>query len=127
MRRLNNGSAVGYGISFDVSSLSEPCQTIKVRLMESFITTGKDMPISRLTSKGQTTIPKEIRERLNLKPGDRIRYTIDAEDRVVIEPFHNDLASLAGIFYDPNRKSISIEEMKETMEKAVADHVMGRE
>ena len=29
-----------------------------------------------LTSKGQTTIPAEVRQMLNLKPGDRIRYII---------------------------------------------------
>ncbi|MBH0182710.1 MAG: AbrB/MazE/SpoVT family DNA-binding domain-containing protein, partial [Nitrospira sp.] len=29
------------------------------------------MPTSTVTSKGQTTIPKEIREHLHLKPGDR--------------------------------------------------------
>lgn len=40
--------------------------------------------ISRLTSKAQTVIPKSVRERLNLKPGDRVRYRI-ARDGIVIE------------------------------------------
>lgn len=39
---------------------------------------------SKVTSKSQTVIPKEVRERLGLKPGDRIRYRIDA-NRVEIE------------------------------------------
>jgi antitoxin PrlF len=31
---------------------------------------------SKLTSKSQTVIPKEIRQRLGLKPGDRLRFTV---------------------------------------------------
>lgn len=35
------------------------------------------MESSTLTRKGQTTIPKAIRERLNLKPGDRIDFVVE--------------------------------------------------
>ncbi len=38
---------------------------------------------SRLTSKSQTTIPKRIRERLRLKPGDVVKYEIEG-DRVIL-------------------------------------------
>jgi len=99
----------------------------KVRRIIIFITMSKDMPISTLTSKGQTTIPKEIRDKLDLKPGDRIYYSVEENNRVVLRVQNKSLAKLAGIFYDPNRKSVSIEEMNEAMEKAVADHVMGEE
>ena len=33
------------------------------------------MSISTLTSKGQTSIPKDVRERVGLKPGDRMQFT----------------------------------------------------
>ena len=39
---------------------------------------------SKVTTKSQTVIPKEVRERLRIKPGDRIRYRIEP-DRVEIE------------------------------------------
>ena len=32
---------------------------------------------STITSRGQTTVPKAVREALELKAGDRIRYTIE--------------------------------------------------
>ena len=35
------------------------------------------MPTSTLTSKGQVTIPKQIRNRLHLKAGDRLLFTVD--------------------------------------------------
>lgn len=34
------------------------------------------MPNSTMTSKGQTTVPKEVREALDLKPGDRLTWQI---------------------------------------------------
>jgi antitoxin PrlF len=46
-------------------------------------------PISRLTSKSQTVIPKVVRERLGLKPGDLLRYVVEG-DRVVIERIKNE-------------------------------------
>jgi AbrB family looped-hinge helix DNA binding protein len=42
-----------------------------------------EISVSRVTSKGQVTIPKEIREALNLSEGDRIVYQTDG-DRVYI-------------------------------------------
>jgi AbrB family looped-hinge helix DNA binding protein len=39
---------------------------------------------STLTSKGQTTVPKAIRERLRLKPGDRITFTPMPDGTVVM-------------------------------------------
>ena len=41
------------------------------------------MMTSRLTSKGQTTVPREIRQRLGLKPGDALLYVEEA-GRVVL-------------------------------------------
>jgi AbrB family looped-hinge helix DNA binding protein len=37
------------------------------------------MPLSVLTKKWQTTIPKEIRDFLKLKPNDKILYLIEGE------------------------------------------------
>ena len=33
---------------------------------------------SKITSKSQTVIPKEVRDRLGIKPGDRVRYSMSA-------------------------------------------------
>ncbi|MFZ1107094.1 MAG: AbrB/MazE/SpoVT family DNA-binding domain-containing protein [Rhodomicrobium sp.] len=38
---------------------------------------------SRLTSKSQTTIPKRIRDRLQLKPGDFVKYEVE-DGRVIL-------------------------------------------
>ncbi|MBI4686579.1 MAG: type II toxin-antitoxin system PrlF family antitoxin [Nitrospirae bacterium] len=75
------------------------------------------MSISTVTSKGQTTIPKEIREYLKLHPGDRIDFIIGSEGKVVIEPTTLDVKELEGILYSPSRKKVSVEEMKTAIKK----------
>ena len=41
------------------------------------------MPTATLTSKGQTTIPREVREFLKVKSGDKLEFKINAEDQTV--------------------------------------------
>lgn len=40
------------------------------------------MPKTTLTSKGQVTIPKEIRQRLGLKQGDQLNFRFDGAGRL---------------------------------------------
>jgi antitoxin PrlF len=41
---------------------------------------------SAITSKGQATIPKPIREHLGLKPGDRVKFFVHPDGSVVLLP-----------------------------------------
>ena len=50
---------------------------------------------SKLTAKGQITIPKRIREKLNLEPGDRVLF-IEREGEIVLEPVKYTLLDLRG-------------------------------
>lgn len=50
---------------------------------------------SKVTAKGQTTIPKEIRELLGLRPGDRVLFLRKGSD-VVIQPLVSTLQDLRG-------------------------------
>ena len=76
---------------------------------------------STLTSKGQTTIPAEIREALNLKPGDKIRYVVSG-DRVYLRVKNVRLADLAGALgKPPNGASLSIDEIDDAIMDAVAE------
>lgn len=88
------------------------------------ITSGNEMPISRLTSKGQTTIPKSIRDALRLKTGDRIEFILEDGDCARLRPINRDISSLDGILFDPNRKPVSIEEMNEAIAEAAVDRYL---
>jgi AbrB family looped-hinge helix DNA binding protein len=52
------------------------------------------MPSSRISSKGQVTIPQEIRVRLGLREGDRVDYVCD-QGRVYIQPLREGRRSFA--------------------------------
>lgn len=75
------------------------------------------MPTATLTSKGQTTIPKEIRERLKLKPGDRIEFVVEDGGRVVLRPRNRSLDDLVGMLKPRDGRRASIEEMNEAIQE----------
>ncbi len=64
-----------------------------------------------LTSKGQTTIPKEIRDSLGVKPGDRITCTLMPDGTVVLRVKSKNITGLAGALHKKGRKPVSIEQM----------------
>ncbi len=74
------------------------------------------MSITTITTKGQTTIPKEIRDKLNLRPGDRISFIVEDDGRVYIQPLNVHVEDLSGILHKPGMKPVSIEEMNEAIE-----------
>jgi AbrB family looped-hinge helix DNA binding protein len=75
---------------------------------------------SAITSKGQATIPKAIREHLGLKPGDRVKFFILPDDRVVMLPVVP-VTALRGILKSKRRRPVTIEEMNEGIAQAVVD------
>lgn len=62
-----------------------------------------------LTSKGQTTIPKAIRDSLGMKPGDRMTFTLMPDATVVMRVKNKRLADIAGALYKKGRKPLSVE------------------
>lgn len=73
------------------------------------------MAASTLTTKGQITLPKEVRKKLNLKPGDRIDFEIAEGGEVRLHPLRGDLRSLKGFLKQPGRKPVSLEEMEDAI------------
>jgi antitoxin PrlF len=70
------------------------------------------MPSAMVTSKGQITIPKRIRDFLKVKPGDRVDFDIDAKGTVVVRPGGADVRQLKGLLHRPRRSPVSLEAME---------------
>ena len=55
------------------------------------------MPIATVTSKGQITIPKEVRDHLRLSSGDRLEFVVDPQGAVVLKPARRAARDLFGL------------------------------
>ncbi|MEP7002373.1 MAG: type II toxin-antitoxin system PrlF family antitoxin [bacterium] len=69
---------------------------------------------AKITSKGQITVPKVVRETLCLLPGDRMNFVIHDDGTVTVEAETVDLPSLRGVVR-PGGIHVSIEEMNEAV------------
>ena len=69
------------------------------------------MATATLTVKGQTTIPKEVREFLNLHAGDKLDFVISADGQVILKPATVDVRELKGFMKRPGRQPVSVEAM----------------
>lgn len=79
------------------------------------------MTRSTLTSKGQTTIPKAIRDHLGLRPGERIDYVVEEGGKVVLRPAAHDLRDLAGVIHRQGMRPLTVEEMSEVVRRRGAE------
>ena len=69
-----------------------------------------------LTSKGQTTIPKDVRDYLGLRPGDRIEFVLTEDKTVLLKPATRAVTDLKGFLPKPP-KPVSIEAMNAAIRK----------
>jgi antitoxin PrlF len=79
---------------------------------------------SAITSKGQATIPKAVRDHLQLKPGDRLKFFIHPDGSVVLLP-KLPVSALRGIV-KTRRRRVSIAEMNEAIAAGAAEHEVRR-
>ena len=69
------------------------------------------MASATITSKGQVTIPVQVRSALGLDAGDRIEFVEVAKGQFAIVAATRSVRELNGLFQDRRRKPVSIEEM----------------
>jgi AbrB family looped-hinge helix DNA binding protein len=71
------------------------------------------MAEATLTTKGQVTIPKRVRDHLKLETGARLDFVIEDDGTVVLKPVTRHVRELAALLHRPGRRSVSVEEMDE--------------
>jgi AbrB family looped-hinge helix DNA binding protein len=76
------------------------------------------MATATVTSKGQITIPKEIRERLHIKTGDRLDFRVEGDGAVRIVPIARKVAEVFGAFAGRARRPLSTKEIKKRLDRA---------
>ncbi|MBV8603718.1 MAG: type II toxin-antitoxin system PrlF family antitoxin [Pelomonas sp.] len=65
-----------------------------------------------LSSKGQVTVPRAVREQLGLQAGDKIAWSVLSNGTVVLRPKTRRLVDLMGILTAPGQPGVSVDEMR---------------
>jgi antitoxin PrlF len=79
------------------------------------------MAVATLTSKGQITIPSQVRRALGLEAGDRVEFIEHGRGQFAIVAATSSVQELKGLFQRKRTKPVSIEEMN----RAIARRASG--
>ncbi len=72
--------------------------------------------ISTMTSKGQVTIPKKVRDALRLLSGDKVEFIRNVNNEIVLKPVTKKAVEVAGILSNYKKKEVvSLETMDQTV------------
>jgi AbrB family looped-hinge helix DNA binding protein len=69
------------------------------------------MAMAMLTSKGQITIPKEIRDAFMLNTGDKVEFIITKGGDAIFRPVTKKVDDLFGRLHKAERKPVALEKM----------------
>ncbi len=70
------------------------------------------MVTATLTSKGQLTIPKTVRDSLHLRTGDRIAFIVQGHAEAVLKPMTKSVDEVFGLLHSTAQTRMSIDDMK---------------
>jgi len=79
------------------------------------------MVVTTLTSKGQITIPKAIRESLHLHAGDRIAFVMHGEHEATMKPVTKSVDDVFGALHRSGMAARTIEEMNAAVGKRIKE------
>lgn len=71
------------------------------------------MQESKVTSKGQTTLPRDVRAALKIDVGDTLRYVVSGGEVRILKA--RSVTELSGMLKRPNQAPVSVEEMDEAI------------
>lgn len=81
------------------------------------------MPTSTITAKGQTTLPKSVRDYLGLRSHDKLLYT-PSHGMVILRPLKGSIRDLKGVFKRRSRTQgpLDFKELRRAFELAMAEN-----
>jgi AbrB family looped-hinge helix DNA binding protein len=74
-----------------------------------------------LTSKGQITLPKQIRERLGLDAGSMLDFQILSDNTITARPVKPDARRIRGLLKSPHAPPPTVDQMDEAVAKLLRD------
>ena len=80
------------------------------------------MALATVTSKGQVTIPKAVRDSLRLDTGDKVEFVVTKNREALLRPISKKVDDVFGRLHKPGRHAVTTEEM----DAAIARKMKGR-
>ncbi|MBW1785348.1 MAG: type II toxin-antitoxin system PrlF family antitoxin [Deltaproteobacteria bacterium] len=74
------------------------------------------MALATITTKGQVTIPKTVRDSLKLDTGDMIEFVVTKDGEALVRPISKKVDDVFGKLHKSGRKAVTVE----AMDKAIA-------
>ena len=75
------------------------------------------MPTATVTSKGQVTIPKAVRDRLRIDTGDQVDFIVNDQGEVILRSVSLDIREIRGLLKRPRKKRVTVESMNAAIER----------
>ncbi|GAB3455803.1 hypothetical protein GCM10027321_08910 [Massilia terrae] len=66
---------------------------------------------TKISRTGQVTIPKAVREKLGIKPGDRVVLTVAPDGAIILRVKTGSILDLGGVLYERGRETVPIEKL----------------
>ena len=79
------------------------------------------MAIATLTTKGQVTIPKEVRDFLKLRKGDKIEIIATKEGEGISRPISKKVDDVFCRLHSPEKKPVTVESMNNAIKDRMQD------
>jgi len=79
------------------------------------------MTTATLTSKGQITIPKAVRDSLHLRCGDRIAFVVHGQSEAIMKPITRSVDDVFGKLHDPAQPRMTVDEMNAAVAKRIGN------
>ena len=75
------------------------------------------MTTATITSKGQITIPKAVRDSLHLRSGDRVEFVLHGEAEAVLRPITKSVDEVFGKLHQTGRSAKTVDEMRDAVSR----------
>ena len=79
------------------------------------------MAVATLTTKGQVSIPKKVRELLKLHTGDKIEIIVTEKREAIIRPISKKVDDIFCKLHKPGRKAVTLDEMDDAIRNRMKD------
>ncbi len=79
------------------------------------------MVTATMTSKGQLTIPKEVRNKLHLRAGDRVAFEVHDDCEALLKPITKSVDEVFGSLRRPGQPHRSLKDMKRAVVKRMQE------